>query len=317
MSSEFAKLLTVIIPAYNVGPYIGDCLNSVFSQSQHLDNIEIIVVIDGATDDTEAVICNSLSSSKNSAKIVTQDNQGLSAARNLGLSLVTTEYVTFLDGDDCWEPEYLSSIIPILSTAQVDLIEYDAVYMTEDGTRGDIFKISNAPTNTTTCISAGDFIDRFFCYAWARAFRTELVRARLFPHGLRFEDCGTTPWYYWNAQSQISLGRPLVAYRQRPGSILRSPTAKDVEDLAQTISDAASMYRVTKSEYWQRVVHRVFQLACSRTMLLSPVMWPKSLMIARKAVDGIPPPPGLNRWLQAHATLAYTGLLYLKRLFFS
>lgn len=317
MIHESKKLLTVIIPAYNVAPYIRECLNSVLNQQKHLEDLEIIIVIDGATDNTSSIIRSSLETTKIPVKTLIQHNLGLSAARNRGLSLVKTDYVTFLDGDDCWEPGYLSSIIPILFRKQVDLVEYDAVYMSEEGRRGDNLKISSALPNTITNTSSDDFLERFLCYTWARVYRSELVRSRLFPHGLRFEDCGTTPWYYWNAKSLLSIGQPLIAYRQRSGSILSSPTPKDVEDLAQTIADAASMYRSTGATYWQRVAHRTFQQACRRTTWLSPTLWPKSLQIASRAIQGVPAPPGFTRWLQANATLAYTLLLYLKRSFFS
>src|SRR5690606_8238011 len=89
-------MVSVLIPAYNVGRYIGECLKSVFNQSY--DNIEVIVVNDGSTDDIENII--SKDSFYDRIKYIKQSNKGVSAARNRALKEATGEYVVFVDADD-------------------------------------------------------------------------------------------------------------------------------------------------------------------------------------------------------------------------
>ncbi len=92
--------LSVIIPAYNVGKYLSAAIDSALAQT--LEDIEIIVVNDGSTDDTEAV----LERYRHQARVtsITQANQGVAAARNAGIALATGRYIGCLDGDDLWHP---------------------------------------------------------------------------------------------------------------------------------------------------------------------------------------------------------------------
>jgi len=94
-------LVSVIIPTYNCGRYVEDAVESVLHQTRR--PFEIIVVDDGSTDDTGL----KLRKYKNRVQVVTQENQGSSKARNVGLELAQGDYVAFLDADDRWRPEKL------------------------------------------------------------------------------------------------------------------------------------------------------------------------------------------------------------------
>lgn len=93
--------VSVIIPAYNVEPYLEKCVNSVVNQT--MENLEIIIVDDGSTDGT-SLICDRLKLTDNRINVVHQKNAGLSAARNVGLDIATGEWIAFLDSDDWIEP---------------------------------------------------------------------------------------------------------------------------------------------------------------------------------------------------------------------
>ena len=90
-------LISVIVPVYNVEKYVGRCITSNINQSY--TNLEIIVVNDGSTDNSLSV-CESYAAKDNRIKLITQENRGLSGARNTGLRHYTGEYVTFVDSDD-------------------------------------------------------------------------------------------------------------------------------------------------------------------------------------------------------------------------
>lgn len=89
---ENSNLISVVIPAYNVAPYLAQCLENILHQTYK--NIEIIVVDDGSTDNTVEI------AEKYRIKLISQENKGVSAARNAGLKIATGEYLHFMDADD-------------------------------------------------------------------------------------------------------------------------------------------------------------------------------------------------------------------------
>ena len=104
-------LISVIIPVYNVESYIEQCLRSVMTQTYN--NIEIIAVDDGSTDNS-GKICDDLAKEDARIKVIHQTNSGVSVARNTGMDAAHGEYVGFVDGDDFIDPdmyEYLYSLI--------------------------------------------------------------------------------------------------------------------------------------------------------------------------------------------------------------
>jgi glycosyltransferase involved in cell wall biosynthesis len=104
-------LVSVVIPAYNASLFIAETLNSVIKQTY--PNIEIIVVNDGSSDNTDSVI----SAFSSEINYLIQTNQGVSAARNKGLSIATGKYICFLDADDWFFPNNIEK--------KVDLLEKD------------------------------------------------------------------------------------------------------------------------------------------------------------------------------------------------
>lgn len=86
------KIISVIIPAYNADIYIEQCLSSLFCQTYK--HLEIIVVDDGSTDRTSEIVKTF------PVKLIRQENQGVSVARNRGISEATGEYIHFVDADD-------------------------------------------------------------------------------------------------------------------------------------------------------------------------------------------------------------------------
>jgi glycosyltransferase involved in cell wall biosynthesis len=97
--------VSVIIPVYNRSTLIARAVNSVLAQD--FKDYEIIVIDDGSTDETPKI----LSTYKDKIKIITQKNRGVSAARNTGVSISLGKYLAFLDSDDMWLPEKLSTQI--------------------------------------------------------------------------------------------------------------------------------------------------------------------------------------------------------------
>jgi len=101
-------LVTAAIPTYNRAPFLRGALESVFAQT--FRDLEVLVVDDGSTDETPAV----LTSYRDRIRVVHQENRGRSAARNRAVREARGRYLSFLDSDDRWPPEKLERQVPVL-----------------------------------------------------------------------------------------------------------------------------------------------------------------------------------------------------------
>lgn len=100
-------LFSVVIPAYNVATFIVKTLESL--NAQEFRDFEAVIINDGSTDNTQAVISEYIAAHPNLClRLVNQNNRGIAAARNRGISETRGRYVAFLDADDIWYPEKLS-----------------------------------------------------------------------------------------------------------------------------------------------------------------------------------------------------------------
>jgi glycosyltransferase involved in cell wall biosynthesis len=116
-----ATTIAVVIPAYNAGATLAHCLRSVFAQT--LPPLEIIIVDDGSSDDTDAVA----RSFGDAVTVVNQPNQGSAVARQAGSELATAEYIAYLDADDWWPEARLETCAEILNMDDVHFLMTDFV----------------------------------------------------------------------------------------------------------------------------------------------------------------------------------------------
>jgi glycosyltransferase involved in cell wall biosynthesis len=157
------KLISVVIPTYNCAKYVGSALKSVFDQSY--DNIEVIVVDDGSTDDTIDV----LQPFMNDIIYIHQENTGLPGARNRGIKEAAGEYVAFLDADDRWRKHKLEIQVKFLEAyPSVHIVFTDFSVFSEDGYKEETyfrkcfpifheynFKLGDIFQNSTNIFSEG------------------------------------------------------------------------------------------------------------------------------------------------------------------
>ena len=112
-------MFSIIIPVYNVAPYLRECLDSVLAQT--LTDWEAICIDDGSTDGSGAILDEYAAKDKR-FKVIHQKNAGVSAARNSGIDAATGEYVTFLDGDDAYDRSWLEGFWGLIKDTQAELV---------------------------------------------------------------------------------------------------------------------------------------------------------------------------------------------------
>ena len=114
------SLISVIVPVYNVEKYLERCVDSLLGQSY--ENLEIILVDDGSTD-LSGVICDQYANSEERVKVIHQQYQGVSDARNKGIKLAKGEYYIFLDSDDEAHPDYVLKLYQVLCENELDIAQ--------------------------------------------------------------------------------------------------------------------------------------------------------------------------------------------------
>ena len=111
--------ITIIIPVYKVEKYIHQCIDSVIDQSYK--NLEIILVDDGSPDKCPE-ICDDYAKKDKRIKVIHQENQGLSSARNTGIKASTGDYINFIDSDDWIEREAFQIALDTRNRWDADLV---------------------------------------------------------------------------------------------------------------------------------------------------------------------------------------------------
>lgn len=125
---------SIIVPVYNTAPYLKDCFDSIFNQTQK--EIEVIAINDGSTDNSLAIL-EAMKAEHPEMILFSQENQGPGAARNKGMELATGEFVYFIDSDDCLISDAMEICYHYAKTNNVEIVMFDADIF------GDIESITN------------------------------------------------------------------------------------------------------------------------------------------------------------------------------
>lgn len=117
------KIVSIIIPMYNVAAYLNKCISSIFEQDIAITDLEIIM-IDDESPDNSLEVATKLAKKHSNIKIISQKNKGLGGARNTGITNATGEYILFLDADDWFIPNTIKKIITKAKQNNLDILEY-------------------------------------------------------------------------------------------------------------------------------------------------------------------------------------------------
>lgn len=242
-----ASKISVVIPIYNVEDYLADSLASL--QQQTYRNFEAIMVNDGSTDHSQQVAEKYLTDKR--FKLVSQPNQGLSAARNTGMQECTGEYLYFLDPDDQIAPNLFETALAALQQDDADLAAFDKedVHALQQADRLPAFSLESqrkvAAEQLLTLLLDKDLLYNAWSYIAKRRLYTDNKIS--FPVGKTFEDVYTTPRVYANTKAAVILrgkNGPYFYFDQRQGSIMDKVQKKaSIKQLEDRIGSIKTIYR--------------------------------------------------------------------------
>ena len=185
--------LSIIVPVYNVEPYIRPCFESIFNQGLDENDYEVIIVNDGSTDKSMEMVTDIISQ-HNNITVINQKNQGLSVARNNGIAASKGEYILMPDSDDLLIENSLPSLLDIALRTKADIVVADFLKMTDEEINGPkINCIRHQETIVTEKTGKELFLDDlnpYECYIWRTLFnRRFLLNNKLsFIPGIFFQD---------------------------------------------------------------------------------------------------------------------------------
>jgi glycosyltransferase involved in cell wall biosynthesis len=176
-------MISIVIPLYNKEKQIADTLRSVFNQT--FQDFEIVIVNDGSTDHSIEIVKRF---DDKRIRIIEQENQGVSVARNTGIQAARYDYIAFLDADDEWDADYLDSIIHLIQQ-----YPQAAIYATAYRAKDENNKLQNIRLNHLTFTDTG-ILDNYFQVSatsspplWTSAVsvrKKSLLDIGLFPEGI-------------------------------------------------------------------------------------------------------------------------------------
>ena len=129
--------ISIIVPVYNTEKYITRCINSILEQT--FENWELLLIDDGSRD-SSGKICDIFQKKDSRIKVIHKKNEGVSIARNLGITLSKGNYITFVDSDDWIDKDYLELMYIAIKKMNVDILVTGCVYEKENK-RENPFKI--------------------------------------------------------------------------------------------------------------------------------------------------------------------------------
>lgn len=200
--------LSIIVPVYNVKPYLNRCVRSILAQT--FQNFELILVDDGSTDGS-GELCDNLQEGNPKIKVLHQPNSGLSVARNSGLSVAQGEWVGFVDSDDWLEPEIYTKMLFAADVHSADIVICRHKSVSTEGQLLEVVGVNKEKVMDNieaTKLILGDDVIRSF--AWNKVYRRSLFDSIHYPVGRIFEDTATTYKLFYRAKRVATI--PYIGY---------------------------------------------------------------------------------------------------------
>lgn len=265
------KKLSVIIPVYNTSKYIEKCLNSILKQ--FMKDIEIIIVNDGSTDNSEEIIQKWITKNQNQieVKYYKKENGGLSDARNFGVKQATGEYLTFVDSDDYLEENIYINLEKYMND-KIELIKFKMSTVDENGKLidkldGPVFEKCSGHEAFEKLCTIDEFLEVSCIYIYKKDFYEKNNFA--FELNTYHEDLGLIPWIIINAKTVVSTEYFGYFYLRRENSITDTRESEKEKKKAYDILEHYdnAIKRIEKAKFNKNAV-MMFKRYYTNTLLL-------------------------------------------------
>lgn len=215
------RLVSVIVPVFNVEQYLRECIDSIIDQTYPY--IEIILVNDGSTDDSYS-ICNEYKEEDNRIIVVNKENGGLSSARNKGIEFARGDYISFVDSDDYIAPDMIESLVKIMDREQVEVACCNFKKFKKTSFSKNTENDAGKKTEVYESSQAINYLldeKHYKCFAWNKIYKKDLFREIRFPEGKLYEDIITQYKIFKKAKKVAFNDKAMYYYRIREGSITK------------------------------------------------------------------------------------------------
>lgn len=230
-------LISIIVPIYNVYPYLQLCLESI--KNQTYPHFEVLLINDGSRDNSKD-ICLEFVEKDNRFKYIEQQNAGLSAARNTGILNARGEFITFIDGDDFVEPNYLEELYytSLKNDSEIVVGSYKKFNEEDNNYYIHVFDYREEHYKHRELIENIAQIERRgieFETSWGTLFHKRLFENVLFPVGKNIEDTRTNYKLYMESCKSSYIHKDLYVYRIRKGSLINTITENLLTDVLEAL----------------------------------------------------------------------------------
>ena len=277
------KLITVIIPIYNVQQYLPKCIESVLNQTY--SNLEIILVDDGSSD-LSGSICDEYAERDKRIKVVHQETGGVSSARNTGLDHATGEFICWVDSDDYISSSLVAELYALVMKYDVNIAACNYLQGTERE-----YQFKSQDNNTPQLLSTEQAFDYLYKdghhtfivnASWGKLIKKNLYEGLRYPEGRIFEDIHVTYQLIGKCDSIIYTDEVLYYYFKHSKSIMHSPFDKHKQDYLDALEARITYFREKK-------YYDLYEKA--RISFLHSLMWEfsrsKDILKDKKSTDYI------------------------------
>ena len=228
--------VSIIIPVYNVQNYIGRCLDSIFSQESDRVKLECILINDCTPDGSMEVVSDKLRNYIGNISFIIKNhsqNQGLSAARNTGINAAHSDFVLFVDSDDCFEEGAIDYMVSCLEKTgcgeDVDIVMANSFVCKNQKPAMDLDDNGEELLDNKNEEALRDLMTRrLFHTVWNKLIRKDLIvnNSLWFEDGIIDEDLLWSYMAFLNAKKVLVLPRVTYIYEDNPCSILNTSSKK-------------------------------------------------------------------------------------------
>lgn len=253
-------ILSIIVPIYNVEKYLVKCIDSLLKQDIPQDSYEIILVNDGSTDNSIEIAQKYVGQNPGCVKLISQKNQGLSAARNTGIVASKGKYLMFVDSDDFLEVNVIGKLVAKTDESNLDILRFNYQNVNE---LYEVIEPYRAPKkfvdySETVCDGITFLNERlgFACYAVQFLLKKDLFKdeSSMFLKGIYYEDTEWTPRIILKAKRVASVNWIIYNYLLRQDSITTAidpiKRNKRYNDTLFVIKSLQKQFETIKNKSW-------------------------------------------------------------------